>query len=596
MIAAIANHLWHCTLFAILAALITVLLRSYQAKVRYWVWFSASVKFIIPFSVLMSFGAYTASLPTTRTASDVSWASPAAIRMAQPFGLESVAPVSYRPAPAGRDWMTGMITAIWLCGSLIIARKRWRQWEAIRSALRSSTEAPIKAEINVRYCPGLLEPSVVGWLRPVLLIPAGIPDVLSPDQLRAVLTHEVCHARRSDNALASFHMLVELLFWFHPLVWWIGAQLIAERERACDEEVLRTGAEPRAYVEGILAVCRHYAHSPLTAASGVTGWSLKNRIEDIMTNRTFRQLNFLRAAGLIATGVAILALPFFTGMVNASLLLAQSTPTPRFESVSIRGCGDHPGTKRGGAYSSSEGVLSTGCMPLADEQGLGLIQRAYVRFGGGDGSNWPSIIPVKGRPAWFDTDLYEVIGKAASNTPQETLEGPMLRAVLEDRFRLRIHEESAVVPSYALVTASGGPKLNAFIEGSCTATPVTFPPPQLPPGQRYCMMRAGSQPPAVDAEGATSREFSKLLSLVVDRPVVDKTGIAGRFAIHLEFAPDASTPRFLAGGELARFATAPAPGALPIAQALVQFGLRLEPTEGARKQLLIDHIEKPPAE
>src|SRR5690349_17246729 len=113
MISAIANHLWHCTLFAMLAALITVPLRPYQAKVRYWVWFAASVKFVIPFSALMSFGALTA--PTTRPAAGVSWASPAAVRMAQPFGLEPVAAMSYRPVAAGRDWVTVLLATLWLC-------------------------------------------------------------------------------------------------------------------------------------------------------------------------------------------------------------------------------------------------------------------------------------------------------------------------------------------------------------------------------------------------------------------------------------------------------------------------------------------------
>lgn len=172
----------------------------------------------------------------------------------------------------------------------------------------------------------------------------------------------------------------------------------------------------------------------------------------------------------------------------------------------------------------------------------------------------------------------------------------MLRAALEDRFRLKIHEEAAEIPVYALMTESGGPKLKAFVEGSCITAPAIFPQPQLPAGQRYCMVRAGSQPPAITAEGASLGEFSRLLSLVLDRPVMDKTGIAGQFAIQLEFAPDASTPRFLAGGELARFATAPAPGTPTIARALEQLGLRLEPGNGAQKHLVIDHIEKPAVE
>ena len=69
------------------------------------------------------------------------------------------------------------------------------------------------------------------------------------------MAHEVCHVRRRDNLTAALHMLVEAAFWFHPLVWWLGARLVAERERACDEAVLRLGRRPEAYAEGILKVC-----------------------------------------------------------------------------------------------------------------------------------------------------------------------------------------------------------------------------------------------------------------------------------------------------------------------------------------------------
>jgi len=73
-------------------------------------------------------------------------------------------------------------------------------------------------------------------------------------------------------------MFVETAFWFHPLVWWIGQRIVAERQRAGDEEVLRRGSEPRGYAEGILNVCKLYVESPLACVAGVTGADLKRRI------------------------------------------------------------------------------------------------------------------------------------------------------------------------------------------------------------------------------------------------------------------------------------------------------------------------------
>ena len=112
----------------------------------------------------------------------------------------------------------------------------------------------------------------------MLLLPEGIANRLTPEQLQTILDHELCHVRRRDNLTAAIHMLVESVFWFHPLVWWIGARLVEERERACDEQVLRSGNEPRAYAEGILKVCQFYLASKLACVAGVSGAQLKMRI------------------------------------------------------------------------------------------------------------------------------------------------------------------------------------------------------------------------------------------------------------------------------------------------------------------------------
>src|SRR5438445_13697921 len=133
--------------------------------------------------------------------------------------------------------------------------------------------------------PTLLEPGVFGVFRPVLLLPEGIFDRLTPAQLKAVIAHELCHVRHRDNLIAAIQMFVEAAFWFHPMVWWIGRRMVEERERACDEEVLRLGSDPEVYAAGILNVCRFYVESRLACASGVTGADLKKRIEAIMTKR-----------------------------------------------------------------------------------------------------------------------------------------------------------------------------------------------------------------------------------------------------------------------------------------------------------------------
>ena len=116
---------------------------------------------------------------------------------------------------------------------------------------------------------------VFGILSPVLLWPRRIAERLGDEQVEAILAHELSHVRRRDNLAAALHMIVQALFWFHPLVWWLGARLVDERERACDEEVIRLGSEPQVYAESILKTCEFYVESRLACVAGVTGSDLK---------------------------------------------------------------------------------------------------------------------------------------------------------------------------------------------------------------------------------------------------------------------------------------------------------------------------------
>jgi uncharacterized protein (TIGR03435 family) len=598
MIGELTNHLWQSTLFAVVAWLLTIAFRKNRAQVRHWLWFSASFKFLIPFSLLMTLGSQLEWAPAgKKPATQI--ASPAVsftmMQVSQPFPDALPLGLSTR---ANHHWALLAILGVWACGFASVALIRFRGWLRIRAAVRASSPIDIPAALAIRSSPGLLEPGVVGLLRPILLLPAGIAERLTPPQLAAVLAHELCHVRRRDNLFASIHMIVEAIFWFHPLVWWIGAKLVEERERACDEEVLSLGSAPHVYAEGIVNVCKFYVESPLVCVSGVTGSNLRKRIEVIMANRIVLRLNFAKKIALTVAGIAALAVPVAVGVVNAPLIRAQSAAAavPKFQASSISRCSDVPGRMRGAGHSSSAGRLNTGCMALADPDNTGLIQRAYVRFANGHPHSWPGIIPIKGGPAWIYSEFYDINAKAEGNPNEEMMQGPMLQALLEDRFQLKIHRETREVPVYSLTVMQGGSKLTPLQEVSCTPMPLKVPMPSLAPGQEYCKVKVGisTGKPVVDAQGSTLAEFSQLLNLVLDRQVIDETGIAGKFDIHLEFAPDAATPRYLPGGDMARFVDpASNPAGPSIFSAIQQLGLKLEPTRGPREFLVIDHVERP---
>jgi TonB family protein len=147
----------------------------------------------------------------------------------------------------------------------------------------------------------------------VLLLPRGIAEHLTRAQLEAVLEHELSHWRRRDNLTAAVHMLVEAVFWFHPLVWWIGARLVAERERACDEAVVRAGHDGRIYAEGILNVCERYVASAFKCAAGISGADLKSRVVEIARNRVMSALPMEKKLLLGSLALATVLVPIVFG-------------------------------------------------------------------------------------------------------------------------------------------------------------------------------------------------------------------------------------------------------------------------------------------
>jgi bla regulator protein BlaR1 len=340
MIGEITNHLWQSTVFAAAVALVALAFRKNRAEVRYWLWLSASLKFLVPFSLLISLGTRLwDALPAGRTPTPATnpFAAQTMVQVTQPFP-ETFGYVS--SAHHTTSWIPIAILSLWAFGFFCVVLMRSRSWFRVRAAVRASMPINIKASIPIRSSATLLEPGVVGFLHPVLLLPESILKQLTPPQLEAVLAHEQCHIRRHDNLTSAFHMLVEAIFWFHPVVWWIGAKLVEERERACDEAVLKLGNEPRIYAEGILNVCKSYLESPLRCVSGVTGSDLKNRIRAILTERVAGDLNFTKKLALIAVGVTALAVPICVGIFGAPVIRAQSSAVaaPKFDVASVKPC------------------------------------------------------------------------------------------------------------------------------------------------------------------------------------------------------------------------------------------------------------------
>ena len=533
----LANHLWQSTAFAAALALLAVALRGYPARMRHWIWLAASLKFLLPFTLLTALGSQVgthAPLPPIAGPKVATQIDALVVEWGTAPGL-----------PGHASAMPAIALILWAAGALFVAARWTAAWLRIRAMVRSSAPMPIVFPIPVRSASGYIEPGVFGIFRPVLLLPAGIADRLLPAQLQSVLSHESAHVCRRDNFWAAIHMLVETLFWFHPLVWWIGTRLADERERACDEEVLRRGSHPETYAESILAACQLYLESPLPCVSGVTGADLKQRIERIMAERLPRNLTIRTKLLLAAIGTIAVIAPIFAGLLRAQ------APAPRsFEVASIK-------PNRSGSMAIRMRQWPGGGL-LAENATLRmLVQNAY------------QIRPHQliGGPEWINTEHFDVEAKADGANPEQVR--LMLRTLLAERFHLAVHRENRQERMYALVVAKGGPK---FHESKADTSQMT-----------------GTGPGTLQAEKIPMTMFAHRLELMLERSVADETGLTGEYDFELKWLPERLAAR-PPGDETTGSDDPSGPSIFSALQE--QLGLKLETRRGPVEVIVIDGVEK----
>ena len=617
MTQALAGHLWQSTLFALAAGLLTVPFRDNRAQIRYWLWLSASLKFLVPFALLLNLGSYLETqMPAARqVANEI---TPAVFWTVEEFNAPAVSatfPQSIA-ATSGIHWVPIALVALWLAGFAIVTFIRFRGWLRIRAAVRASAAPGISEPVEIRVSPYHLGPAVVGILRPVLLFPKGIAERLTPSELETVLAHELCHVRRRDNLFAAIHMIVEAFFWFHPLVWWISARLIEEREQACDEEVLSMGKHPEIYADAILNVCKFYVQSPLVCASGVSGASIRRRIESIMSKR-FEQLSRAKKLLLASAGTAALigpvAIGLLIGATNVTPVRAQSPVSPgqKFEVAAIHPCdrsAPAPGLREMGGLGDtgpSPNLVIKKCATV-----MTLLKDAYITFADGQQRSFAmQAPPIEGAPAWLSSDRYTIEAKAEGTPGQPMMLGPMMQSLLEDRFHLKLHRETRSGPAYELTVAKGGPKLRENT-GSCS---YDVPPAAVPrdpttgaPLPGFAARGHASQPGPgqpchfifflndgpnrlLVTRGMTLDEFSAWLFNATGRTIVNKTGLTGKFDIRLEYLPAASAVSVADDSNQADTQ----PEATLLTAVKEQLGLKLTAINGTRQIIVIDHVERP---
>lgn len=597
----LANHLWQSTAVVAVAWLLAAALKRNHARTRYWIWLAASLKFLLPFSLLVAMGS---RLQSSAPAHLVRPAlSNVMERVTQPFPTFRLVETTQAAAPGHRaDLLPAVLLVLWACGALLVAFSWWRGWRQTRLGVLQATPLAIPAEIPVLASPSLHEPGVFGIVRPALLLPEGIVDRLAAAQLDAIIAHEMCHVRRRDNLTFALHMVVQTLFWFHPLVWYVKARLVEERERACDESVLQSGNEAQVYAEGILNVCKLYVEGPVACVAGVSGSDLKKRIVNIMTKRVARQLDFSRKLLLCTAASLAVVLPVVFGLVHVVETHAQTqaatTPAnlPKFEVATIKP--SKGGNGMVGLMLTPDGVNITG-VPLQM-----LIRQT---FGVEDDR-------VIGEPGWVKSDRFDIQAKVAPedveafrNVPRED-RFAMLLPLLEERFHLKYHHEMRELPLYELVVAKGGPKMKQSapdppMEGPPNGGPPSGGPPNGapvmrgapnggppngPPMQHRSMMLGMGN---LENDGVPLDMLAHQLSFILGHTVENKTGLTGNYDFKLRWTPDNAPPMNGAAADNGQPAEDAPP---PLFTALQeQLGLKLESTKANVDVIVVDRVEPP---
>jgi len=530
-------HLAESSAFACLVWLLNLVLRGNPARLRHCLWMAASVKFLMPFALFVA-------LASQATRHIAVHGPPPQMRFVM---VESAPPVAAEGAiparPVRRDWRENLVWLVWGCGCAgMLVRWRLRWMRATRGTL--------------------LGPAVVGIFRPVLMLPEGIEERLTPEQLQAVVAHEICHVRHRDNLAAAVHMIVEAIFWFHPLVWWIGVRLVEERERACDEEVLERGSDRATYAASILRVCELCLESPVACVSGVTGADLKRRIREIMHGSVPQHLETRQKALLAAFGLAALAVPLGIGWTHPAQTAALTAAPLQFDAASVKISDQR--------YLNIFPKRSGGRIEWIADLGSFLRYAYHIE-------SWQISGAVPG-----PDHIYSI---QAVTDPKATEDQVrlMFQSLLVSRFQMAVHRETRQIEGFALTVGKGGIKIpEATPEDQPPALPGVFrgEDPRTLDGKVLATIQSTSVG-AITGRRVTMLQLAGALERVLRTAVFDETGLNAKYYFDFEFAredPPEDTDR------------------PDLFHAIEELGLKLEKHRGAAEILVVDHIEKVPTE
>lgn len=303
---ALLHFLWEGAAVAAVLAILLSVLRTPRARYRA----AATALAVLPLAF-----AVTIALTIPANITYIPPAAPHFRVLAPDAGNGPAAPL---PAPDRLSWLA----PVWMAGVLLCYSRSLKAWLAAQRLRRRGVCAvppqwqerarELAAQLRLSRPVLLLEsclteiPVTLGCLRPVVLLPVGLLTGLAPQQVEAILLHELAHIRRYDYAVNLLQTFVEGLLFYHPAVWWISHVLRTEREHCCDDLVVAQRVDARAYAAA-LARLEHNRALAYEAAMAANGGHLMARIRRLLNEpeRPRSAAAPVLAIGLLLATVAV---------------------------------------------------------------------------------------------------------------------------------------------------------------------------------------------------------------------------------------------------------------------------------------------------
>lgn len=229
----------------------------------------------------------------------------------------------------GGQALMGWIVAAWLLGVLVLSLRLILGWQFLRRLRRQADHAAaaplaqmlqrllerldIRRPVAVAVSRGIRSPVVIGWLKPLVLLPPAIAAGLPARQLEMVLAHELAHVRRFDHLINLFQTVVETVLFYHPVVRWVSRRIRVERENACDDLAVAVTADRLAYVEMLASLEKLRYEGPRLALAMHDGQVLSRIRRLVEQGRPGRQLGLtvpaLLAGLLLAAAGSLQLIP-----------------------------------------------------------------------------------------------------------------------------------------------------------------------------------------------------------------------------------------------------------------------------------------------